>query len=140
MERLIASRAVTWRLPSKRLVTPWRSITRGDLTPPGRQSDTSRAAKPDRHAPIVLDDDRDFALTFAVRQHPVEIGFFLLDVHILERDMPPLIVVTGGLRVRSRVFAEDVHHHTILRALARAARESLAQAASTCPPNNAGAR
>src|SRR5207247_9336820 len=123
MERLIASRAVTWRLPSKRLVTPWRSITRGDSTPPGRQSDASRAAKPDRHASIVLDDDRHFALTFAVRQHPVEIGLVLLDVHILERDMPPLIVVTGGLRVRSRVFADAVDHATILSALVSASRE-----------------
>ena len=77
-------------------------------------SHASRAAEPDGHAAIVGHDHRDRAPPVAVGEHPLEIGVVLLDVDVLERDMPPLIVVTGGLRVGSRVFAEDVGHRSIL--------------------------
>ena len=86
-----------------------------ERAPHGRASHPSRAAEADRHIPIVLDDDGNPALTLAVRQHPVEIGLVLLDVDVLERDVPPLIVVTGGLRVGSGVLAEDVDHGSIVR-------------------------
>ncbi len=33
----------------------------------------------------------------------------LLHVHVVERDLPPFIIVTGGLRVGSRVLAEDLN-------------------------------
>jgi hypothetical protein len=45
-----------------------------------------------------------------VHEHARERRRVLLDVEILERDMPPLEVVTGGLRIRSGVLAEDEDH------------------------------
>jgi hypothetical protein len=51
-----------------------------------------------------------------VLEHPREIGRILLDVDVLERDVPPLIVVTGGLRVGSGILAEDVNHLAIVLA------------------------
>src|SRR2546428_9183228 len=78
---------------------------------------SSRSSKSDRHAAIVGDDDRDRAAALAEGQHPVEVGAALLDVDVLERDLPPLVVVTGGLRVRSRILAEDVNHRSIVEYL-----------------------
>src|SRR6478609_6333966 len=77
--------------------------------PDRRQLYASGAPKADGHT-AVFDDDRDTALAFAVLEHQREARRILLDVHELERNLPPLIVVTGGLRVRSRVLAEDEHH------------------------------
>ena len=82
----------------------------------------SRSSESDRHTAIVGDDDRDRAAALAERQHPVEVGVVLLDVDILERDLPPLVVVTGGLRVRSRILAEDVNHRFNCRIPDRCAR------------------
>jgi hypothetical protein len=81
-----------------------------------RASDPSGPAESDRH-PIVVDDDRHGATALAVAQHALEFGRVFLDVDVLERDMPPLIVVTGGLRVGSSVLAKDVDHGLIVRGL-----------------------
>lgn len=43
-------------------------------------------------------------------EHALEFRGMFLDVEVLERDLPPLVVVTGGLRVGSGVLAEDVDH------------------------------
>jgi hypothetical protein len=48
-----------------------------------------------------------------VREHARERRGVLLDVEVFERDMPPLKVVTGGLRVGSGVFAEDEDHEAL---------------------------
>jgi hypothetical protein len=77
--------------------------------------DASGAAEADRDL-LVLDDHRHGAAPVAVAEHPLKLRRVLLDVDVLERDMPPLIVVTGGLRVRSGVFAEDVNHPVIVSA------------------------
>jgi hypothetical protein len=44
---------------------------------------------------------------FAVAEHALERCRILLDVQILDRDVPPIKVFTGGLRVGSSVLAED---------------------------------
>jgi len=75
----------------------------------GAQLDASGAAEPDRHA-IVLDDDRHRTPPIAVPEHALQVGRVLLDVDVFERNVPPLIVGPGGLRVGSGVFAEDVDH------------------------------
>jgi hypothetical protein len=79
-------------------------------------SDASSSAESDRH-PIVVDDDGHGAAALAVAEHALELRGVFLDVDVLERDMPPLIVVTGGLRVGSSVLAEDVDHALIVRGL-----------------------
>jgi len=79
-------------------------------------SDASRPAKSDGHAAI-LDDDRHIAVAEAVLQHPLQRRGVLLDVEILEHDVPPLEVCTGGLCVRSGVLAEDLNHSVILPSL-----------------------
>jgi hypothetical protein len=73
-------------------------------------SDSSRAAEADGHG-AVLDDDRDAPLALRHLKHPLEVGRVPLDVEILERDVPPGVVLTGGFRVGSSVFAEDEHWH-----------------------------
>ena len=69
----------------------------------------SGPAKPDRHL-LAVDDHRDRPASLAVAEHPLERGRVLLDVEILDRDLPPRVIVPGGSRVRSRVLAEDVDH------------------------------
>jgi hypothetical protein len=69
----------------------------------------SGAAEADGHL-VVIHDDRHRAASLAVHEHTRERGGVLLDVEILERDVPPLKVVTGGLCIRSGVFAEDGDH------------------------------
>jgi hypothetical protein len=71
--------------------------------------DASGAAEADGHL-VVVHDDRHCAASLAVHEHARERRGVLLDVEILERDVPPLKVVTGGLRIRSGVFAEDGDH------------------------------
>ena len=71
--------------------------------------DPSGAAEPDRHL-IVVDDHRHGAAPVAEPEHALELRRVLLDVDVLERNVPPLIVVTGGLRVRSGVFAVNRDH------------------------------
>ena len=75
--------------------------------------DASGAAEADRHL-IAVHNHRHGAAPVAEPQHALELGRTLLDVDVLERNMPPLKVVTGGLRVRSGVFAEDVDHRVIV--------------------------
>ena len=82
--------------------------------PPGAASHASGPAEADRHLPV-FDDDWHGAAAEAVLEHPLEIGWILLDVDVLERSVPPLIIVTGGLRVGSSVLAEDVNHESIFR-------------------------
>jgi hypothetical protein len=72
-------------------------------------SDASGTAKPNRHL-FSVNDDGHGPLAFAEPEHPLEFGGVFLDVHIIERDMPPLIVVPGGSRVGSSVLAEDGDH------------------------------
>src|SRR5204862_8185725 len=76
---------------------------------PGARLDASSAAEPDRDL-IVLDDHRNGAAPLAVPEHALELSEVLLDVDVVERNVPPLIVFTGGLRVRSGVLAVDRDH------------------------------
>jgi hypothetical protein len=73
----------------------------------------SGAAEPDRHL-IAVNDHRNRAAAIAEPEHPLQPRLVFLDVDVLERNLPPLKVVTGGLRVRSGVFAEDENHVSIL--------------------------
>jgi hypothetical protein len=86
-----------------------------DVRSHGARLDPSSAAETDCDL-VVLDDHRHGATPVGVAEHPLKLRRVLLDVDVLERDMPPLIVVTGGLRVRSGVFAEDVNHPAIVSA------------------------
>jgi hypothetical protein len=79
-----------------------------------RALDASRAAEPDGHA-AVFHDDRHKSAPVAEAQHALEIGRALLDVDVLEQNVPPLTVITGGLGVGSSVLAEDVDHTVIVR-------------------------
>jgi hypothetical protein len=81
--------------------------------PHGPRSDTSRAAETNRHG-AVLDDDRDAALAFRELKHPFEVRRGLLDLEILERNVPPGVVLTGGFRVGSGVLPEDEHWHVAI--------------------------
>jgi hypothetical protein len=69
----------------------------------------SRAAEPDRHL-IAVNNHRHRASALAEFEHAPQPSRILLDVDVLERDLPPLKVVTGGLRIGSGVFAEDEDH------------------------------
>ena len=74
-----------------------------------RGLDASSAAKSDRHL-IAVNNHRNRASALAESQHALQLRRVLLDVDVLERDLPPLKVVTGGLRIGSGVFAEDEDH------------------------------
>src|ERR1051325_6582005 len=140
MRRETSSRATTpcaaasaRRLPSNCLLTRWswitgtlcecihkyvklfgnRSILMGFRLRP-RRLDSSGAAKTDRDL-VPVDDDRDGAPPLAELEHPLQLRGVLLDVDVGELDMPPCIVVTGGLRVGSGVLAEDLDHPSIVR-------------------------
>jgi hypothetical protein len=80
---------------------------------PARRLDPSSAAEPDRHL-IAVNDHGHRAPPVAEREHALQIRRVLLHVDVLERNLPPLKVVTGGLRVRSSVLAEDVNHVLIV--------------------------
>jgi hypothetical protein len=82
---------------------------------PSAPLNASGAAEADRDRAIVSQNHRHRAAAFAQAEHPLELGRVLLDVDVLERDMPPIEVFTGGLRVGSGVFPEDDRHDTILR-------------------------
>jgi hypothetical protein len=77
-----------------------------------RSLHASGAAKPDRHL-LAVDDHRHRAASLAVAEHPLERCRVLLDVQIFKRNLPPTEVLTGGLRVRSGVLAEDVDHPSL---------------------------
>jgi hypothetical protein len=68
----------------------------------------SGAAEADRDL-LAVDDHGHVAASAAPGEHPLQICGVLLDVDVLERDTPPCVVLTGGLGVRSGVFAEDEH-------------------------------
>jgi hypothetical protein len=61
----------------------------------GAELDPSGAAEPDGHA-VIVDDDRDGATAVAEAEHALELRGVLLHVDVLERDVPPSIVLTGG--------------------------------------------
>ena len=99
----------------------------------GAVSHASGTAEPDRHL-AVLDDDRDGAAAFAELEHPLQRVSVFLDVDVSERDLPPCIVVTGGLRVGSGVLAEDLDHSSIVWP---APRGSIPYSGGPCPPDPA---
>jgi hypothetical protein len=101
----------------KRGQTP--GLTRGLTLSPrapatGGRSDASGAAEPDRHV-LAVDDHRHRAPALAETEHPLEVGFVLLDVDVFEFYVPPLMVLPGGCRVGSSVLAEDGDHAFIVR-------------------------
>jgi hypothetical protein len=51
-----------------------------------------------------------------VLQHHRQRRLVFLDVEVLDVAMPPLVIVTGGLRVGSTILAENLHHDAILPA------------------------
>src|SRR6266487_1676354 len=105
---------------------PDLSVWRGRSPGTAQQLDTSGAAKPDGHVSLVHDDGYG-ATTVAEAEHPLELAGTLLDVDVFDLDMPPLVVVTGGLRVGSGVLAENVDHTSTLQ------RASLNSQVSTLP-------
>jgi hypothetical protein len=80
----------------------------------GARSHASGAAEPDGHL-IAVDNHRHGAAPVAEGQHALQVGRVAFDVDVLERNLPPAKILTGGLRIRSSVLAEDVHHPSILR-------------------------
>ena len=78
----------------------------------GAASDVSGAPEADGHL-IAVDDDGHRAAAGAVLEHPPHRVRISLDVEVLERNVPPLVVVTGGLRVGSGVLAEDIDHGSL---------------------------
>jgi hypothetical protein len=80
----------------------------------GARSDPSGAAEADGHL-IAVDDHRHGPTAVAEGQHALQFGRVALDVDVLERNLPPGKILTGGLRIRSSVLAEDVNHPSILR-------------------------
>ena len=76
---------------------------------PERGLDASSAAEPDRHL-IAVNNHRHRAAALAECQHALQPRRVLLNVDVVERNLPPLKIVTGGLRVGSGVLAEDEDH------------------------------
>ena len=115
-----ASRAVTLRLPSNCLVTRSSSIAvalgmrRMCLRSNRAPSNASGAAEADRDRAIVGQNHGHRTAALAQAEHPLARGRVLLDVEVLERDVPPIKVFTGGLCVGSRVFPEDDRHLSIV--------------------------
>jgi hypothetical protein len=78
-----------------------------DGKPPARGGlHASSTAEADRHFTVV-DNHGNEPFPARVLEHLLERGRVLLDVEVLNRNVPLLIILTGGLRVGSRVFAED---------------------------------
>jgi hypothetical protein len=80
------------------------------MTAAGGRLDASRPAEADRDGAVLVENHRHGAAAGGVGQHPRELGGPFLDVDVVDRDVPPLIVCPGGLRVRSGVLAEDRDH------------------------------
>ena len=74
-------------------------------------SNRSSATKPDNHV-VAVDDHGNVAPTATVLEHPLQISSVLLNVIVLKWYVPPGIIITGGSRVWSSSFAEDVDHHS----------------------------
>ena len=79
----------------------------------GRSDVSGSAVEPDGHLAAVLDDDRHQPASARQAEHSLEIGCVLLDVYECEQDMPPLVIVTGGLRMRSTHFPVDFNHRQL---------------------------
>ena len=69
----------------------------------------SRSTEPDGDA-LTLHDDRHVAAPEGVREHPLKAGCILLDVDVLERNLPLGVVLTGRHGVRSGILSENVDH------------------------------
>ena len=76
---------------------------------PSARLDASGAAEADGDL-VAVNDHGHRAASVAVNKHARKGRGVLLHVEVLERNMPPLKIVTGGLRIRSGVFAEDGDH------------------------------
>lgn len=57
--------------------------------------DPSRAPETDRHL-AVFDDDGDLPASTRGAEHLLETGGILLDVDVTNRDLPLLVILTGG--------------------------------------------
>ncbi len=71
----------------------------GDGGPPPavrRRLHPSGAAEPDRDRALVSEDHGDLARAAGQLQHALQPGGILLHVDVLERDMPPFEIFTGG--------------------------------------------
>src|SRR3982751_5295046 len=112
-----ASSATTSRWPANCFVTPRSSIIVDAGTPAGGAgvSDRMTVVTPrlcERlHNGVKLRlNTLNFPPSLAVAKHPLERRRILLDVEILDRHLPPRVVVPGGSRIRSGVLAEDIDH------------------------------
>ena len=76
------------------------------------RSDASGSAEADRDLAAALDDDRHQPASARVLEHSIELCYVFLDVDECERDVPPLVIVTGGLGVGSTVLPEDLNHRS----------------------------
>jgi hypothetical protein len=83
------------------------------MQPDGLRLHPSGTAETDCHATL-FDDDRDLAFASCQSQHPLQFGRVFLDVDITKRNVPLLVILTGGCGVGSSVFAKnlDVVCHT----------------------------
>ncbi len=79
------------------------------IAPNRRASDTSGAAESNLDLAVLFDHGHGAAAEGEL-EHALQRGVILFDVDVLERDVPPLIVVTGGLCIGSTVLAVDLHH------------------------------
>ena len=70
--------------------------------------DASSAAEADRHFPA-FDDHRHFPPPARVLEHPLQVGWILLHVDVLERHLALLVVVARGERVGAGVLSENQH-------------------------------
>jgi hypothetical protein len=87
----------------------WQNVSVFRCRSPGAALHASGAAEADGHL-FPVHNHRNGPPAAAVAEHPFKFRGVFLDVYVLERDMPPLVIITGGLRVGSSVFAEDVDH------------------------------
>src|SRR5215204_4486856 len=74
---------------------------------PGAPLHASSPAETDSYRAVAFDDHWDCAASFAEAQHLLELRRVFFDVHVLERDSAPLVVVARRLRIRARVLAVD---------------------------------
>src|SRR5262249_30118770 len=93
-----------------------------EMPPTGRpRLDASRAAEADRHGAVVH-DHRNGASALGEAEHALELRRILLDVDVLERHVPPLTILPGGLRIRSSVLAKNRDHPPIVKGPGPSAR------------------
>jgi hypothetical protein len=97
------------------------SVEQPSGAPARGASDASRTAEADCHL-AVFDDHRHGAAPFRVAEHALERSRVFLDVDVRDRNMPPRIVVPGGLRIGSGVLAENLDHSSIVQKVFNASR------------------